>query len=82
MGRSGKAAVALIATVVVLVFFLAPVTFWFNLRVGPAGYTQTVPVYRSLGCAVLGLGDLYAPEWFGFSFGCGIPVPIPSSRIT
>jgi len=72
-----KVVVVVVAVVIVMAFFLAPVAFWFDLRAGPVGYTQTVPVYRSLGCATVGLGDLYAPRWFGFSLGCDIPVPIP-----
>jgi hypothetical protein len=38
------------------------------------------PVYRSLGCATSGLGDLYAPsagvniiKGFHFHLGCNIP---------
>jgi hypothetical protein len=68
----------LVAVVIVLVFLFAPVAFWFTMRAGPVGYESATPVYRSLGCATIGYGDLYAPGWFGFSFGCEIPVPIPS----
>ena len=69
----------MIAAVIVLAFFFAPVAFWFNERGGPAIVLEKVgpPVYRSLGCTTIGYGDLYAPGWFGFSFGCNIPVPIP-----
>lgn len=66
-----------VAAVVVIVFFLAPVVWWFNLGSPIAGERVSNPVYRSLGCATLGYGDLYAPSWFGFSLGCEIPVPIP-----
>jgi hypothetical protein len=75
--RLRRAALVLVVAVAILAFFLAPVAFWHNLRAGPVGSTSSTPVYRSLGCATLGYGDLYAPGWFGFSLGCTIPVPIP-----
>jgi hypothetical protein len=76
---SRKVAVVVIAAVLVMVFFFAPIAFWLNERGGPALVVERVgpPVYRSLGCIVIGYGDLYAPGWFGFSFVCDIPVPIP-----
>ena len=77
MRRSRKVAVVVIAAVVVLAFFLAPVVWWFNLGSPIAGEKMAIPVYRSLGCVTLGYGDIYAPGWFGFSFGCNISVPIP-----
>jgi hypothetical protein len=78
LSRRAAVAVSLAVVVAAAVFFLAPVSFWFNE--GPPFYTAHpvyTPVYRSLGCAALGVGDLYAPGWFGFSLGCGIPVPVP-----
>ncbi|MDG6923313.1 MAG: hypothetical protein JRN67_08490 [Nitrososphaerota archaeon] len=78
MRSSAKVAIACIVIVVVLaIFFLAPVLFWFNSGPVIAGQTAKVPVYRSLGCATIGYGDLWAPNWFGFHLGCTIPVPIP-----
>jgi len=77
--RSRKVAVVVIAAVMVLAFFFAPIAFWLNERGAPAFVVEGAgsPVYRSLGCITIGYGDLYAPGWFGFSFGCDIPVPIP-----
>ncbi len=64
-----KAATIIIAIAIVSVYFFVPVVFWMSSG-APA---KSVPVYRSLGCATLGLGDLYAPGLFGFNFGCQIP---------
>ncbi len=73
---------------IVLTFFFAPLFFWTNARPPvPPAYFNTpglgLPVYRSLGCAILGYGDLYSPgavklggeryPAFGLSFGCKIP---------
>jgi hypothetical protein len=77
MRRVAKVVVAIAVVVVLAFFFLAPVALWLNLGSPIAGQTMSVPVYRSLGCATVGIGDLYAPTWSGFSFGCKIPVPIP-----
>jgi hypothetical protein len=77
MRRPTKVIAAVIATIMVVVFFFAPVVWWFNMGSPIAGVRMTTPVYRSLGCATLGYGDLYAPGWFGFSFGCNIPVIMP-----
>ena len=71
--------VKIVLTSVIVLFFLAfffvPVTFWFYA--GSPGAGVHFPVYRSLGCATVGFGDLYAPNWFGLSIGCQIPVPMP-----
>ncbi len=79
--NEGMKRISMVITIIVavglLVFFLAPVSLWFNSGSPIAGETMSVPVYRSLGCATVGFGDLYAPSWFGFSFGCSIPVPLP-----
>ena len=77
MRRGPRTFIVIMVAVTVLAFLYAPVVFWFNLRAGPVGSQFTTPVYRSLGCATFGYGDLYAPGWFGFSLGCTIPVPIP-----
>ncbi|MDE1852968.1 MAG: hypothetical protein KGI38_04370 [Thaumarchaeota archaeon] len=78
MGRTAKVVVTVVAVAIVLtVVFFAPVSYWFTESAGPAGYQSSIPVYRSLGCALTGFGDLYAPGWFGFSLGCSIPVPLP-----
>jgi len=76
--------------VIILLFFLAPVVFWKNDTPPiPPAYFRTpglaLPVYRSFGCAIFGVGDLYSPgadklggnsyPAFGFSFGCAIPYP-------
>ena len=75
-GRT-KVVALIIAFGLVALFFLAPVSFWFTIRGGPVGYTSSAPVYRSLSCVTLGIGDLYSPESFGFSFGCFIPISLP-----
>lgn len=77
MGRTTKAITIIVALGVLAFFLFAPVSFWFTETAGPVGYTSSVPVYRSFGCATIGYGDLYSPDWFGFSFGCSIPVPLP-----
>jgi len=77
MRRAVEAAgIGTAAVVVLAFFFLAPVVFWFNEYppiVGQRTPANAMPVYRSLGCATVGIGDLYAPSWFGFSFGCQPP---------
>jgi len=78
MRRNTKVAVVVIVVVLAsLAFFLAPIAFWFNSGSPIAGESAKMSVYRSLGCVTVGLGDLYSPNWFGFSFGCQIPVPMP-----
>jgi tetrahydromethanopterin S-methyltransferase subunit D len=78
MRRIAKlAAAGLVVVVAVGFFFLAPMSFWYYQGGGPVGAEFHIPVYRSLGCATVGMGDLYSPGWFGFSFGCSIPVPVP-----
>jgi hypothetical protein len=74
MRRVAKAAVVSIVIVFTLCFFLAPVVFWFGDSSLPV---NTNPVYRSLGCATVGLGDEYAPGMFGFRFGCNSPIIFP-----
>jgi hypothetical protein len=74
MRRVAKVVTVSIVVIFTVFFFLAPVIFWFSdsSLVGNGN-----PVYRSLGCATLGLGDEYAPNMFGFRFGCKSPVIIP-----
>ena len=78
MRRATKAAaVATGAVVVVAFFFLAPVVFWYDQQPPIEGQQVTAyaaPVYRSLGCAAVGVGDMYSPGWFGLSFGCRPPI--------
>jgi hypothetical protein len=72
--------IIIVITVILLAFyFFAPVVYWFNGAGGPAfqGPPPNIPVYQSPGCATFGIGDLYAPSWFGFHLGCDIPEPIP-----
>lgn len=76
MRRVTKAVTVVVVIGLVAFFFFAPVVHWYSLGSPIAGQTADIPVYRSLGCAIVGLGDLYAPNWFGFSFGCNIPVPL------
>ena len=77
MRRIAKAALIGIGIVAAMAFFLAPISYWFSVGPAFAGDSWRTPIYRSLGCATLGLGSLYAPDWFGFSLGCEIPVPVP-----
>jgi hypothetical protein len=80
-----------IILVIVLLFFFAPILYWTSVRPPvPPAYFNTpglaLPVYRSLGCSLLGYGDLYSPgsvklgglkyPAFGFSLGCKIPYPV------
>jgi hypothetical protein len=68
--------IALGATVVVIViaFFFAPVLYWENISPTAVG---NWPIYRSLGCATLGIGALYGPNHggaiIGYHFGCKNP---------
>lgn len=76
--RRASVAIATIVVVGLLAFFFfAPVVYQYSLGSPIAGQTADIPIYSSLGCATVGLGVLYAPNWFGFSFGCTIPWPIP-----
>lgn len=75
MRRAKKVVVVGIAVAIALVFFLAPVMFW--TRVG-ATLPGMAPVYRSLGCQILGVGDIYSPNSFGFRLGCDIREPYAS----
>jgi|GEM_PF-2346689 hypothetical protein len=74
MRRVKKAAVVGIAVAIALVFFLAPVSYWYTIPVGRivchqlgpleggcpvALFETTAPVYRSLGCQTMGIGVLY-----------------------
>jgi hypothetical protein len=69
------AVVGIVVVLASLAFFLAPVNLWFNSGSRVAGQMFNIPVYRSLGCATVGFGDLYSPNWFGFRFGCNLPFP-------
>jgi hypothetical protein len=60
----------LVAVVAVAAFFLAPVEYYRNVG-ARAGAPD--PVYRSFGCATLGLGVLYGQGSFGLLLGCEIP---------
>jgi sterol desaturase/sphingolipid hydroxylase (fatty acid hydroxylase superfamily) len=77
MRRITKAVIVVVVIGLVGFFFFAPVIYWYSLGSPVARQTADIPLYRSLGCATMGFGDLYAPNWFGFSFGCNIPVPLP-----
>ena len=69
--------IAAMAAAIALVFFLAPVAFWYNAYGGQAGVpgkTTLHPVYRSLGCYLSGAGDTYAPNLGGFRWGCQGPL--------
>ena len=74
MKRRTVALAGIAVVVVVAFFFLAPIAFWYNSGSPMAGQIVSLPVYRSLGCATLGMGVLYSPSWFGFMFGCQAPV--------
>jgi hypothetical protein len=74
MRRARKMAVACIIIVGILVFFFAPIVFWFSTgpeyQAYPHRSLNITPVYRSLGCVTVGYGDIYAPDWFGLVLGC------------
>jgi hypothetical protein len=63
-----------VVAVVVLVFFFAPIVYWFSTgpyyQAFPHPSLDVTPVYRSLGCVTLGVGDSYGPDWFGLVVGC------------
>jgi hypothetical protein len=67
-------ATVLYVVVVVLFFFLSPVILWFN---DSSLLGNGNPIYHSPGCAAFGLGDEYAPDWFGFRLGCKSPTIFP-----
>lgn len=75
---TNKAAMTVaVAVVLILFFLLAPVAFWHNEGPPIAGasvHVSQIPIYRSLGCATVGVGDLYAPTWFGLKMGCRPPI--------
>jgi hypothetical protein len=77
MRRRTKALGVALAVVLVGAFFFAPVILRVTYGSPIAIQKMSVPVYESLGCATIGYGVLYAPNWFGFSLGCKIPVPVP-----
>ena len=69
------AAIAAIVVVASLAFFfLAPVVYWFSAgpeyQAYPHPSLERTPVYRSLSCVTVGVGDIYGPGWFGLAFGC------------
>jgi hypothetical protein len=91
MRRKTKVAAGGFVLAIVLVFFFAPMLYWTSARPPiPPAYFNTpglaLPVYRSLGCAILGYGVLYSPgsvtvgglqyPAFGFSLGCNTPYPV------
>jgi len=79
MRRLVQVAVGGVAVIALLVFLFAPIMFWYDatapLIVNPN--SPSLPVYRSLGCAAIGFGDLYSPHWFGLSLGCQVQFPFP-----
>ena len=79
MKRSSKVAVVSVAVIVGSVFFLVPLSYWYTQDCGTIGFvcgvTGSHPVYRSLGCAAVGVGTLYSPDWFGPRLGCRVFPP-------
>ena len=87
-----KVAIGSAAVVALIVFFFAPMVFWYTAScsglecpVGCGGIAiqycpkpPTYAVYESLGCATIGVGTVYSPHWFGLSFGCQVGYPFPS----
>jgi len=65
--RKTKVALASLAVVVMLAFFLAPISYWFSQHGPLNGSNQTIVAYRSLGCLLLGIGDSY------YTAGDGLP---------
>jgi hypothetical protein len=77
MRRSAKVTAVIVATAIVLVFFFAPIVYWFGI--GPAYATPhptSIPVYRSASCSVLGmnwgLGVTYSQ--YLAANGCANPI--------
>ncbi|QQG48921.1 MAG: hypothetical protein HY247_00985 [archaeon] len=69
-------AASLVAVAAVGVFFLAPVSYWYDWACGGLvayGGCAAHPVYRSLGCMFLGYGDTYSPGIWDLRFGCNGP---------
>lgn len=78
-GKSRAILVTVVVVVIFAIFFLAPVLYWFNASPMVGG---NLPVYRSVGCRVVGIGDLYAPNWFGIRLGCHISPHLPTPVTT
>jgi hypothetical protein len=77
-----KVAVIGLAVIVLLAFFFIPVILVASWR--PPVNTAPYPIYGSLGCVVMGLGDTYALNalnWQGLHFGCHVP-PQPTWNST
>jgi len=83
--------IVVISIAVLSFLFLAPVLYWTSVPPPiPPAYARTpglqLPIYRSLGCAIFGYGDLFSPGGvtlggvyypaFVFSFGCKIPYQV------
>jgi hypothetical protein len=72
MRRVTKVAIAAVVSVALIAFFFfAPVFYWFAFST--VSFLPHQPVYRSLGCATVGFGDVYSPGYGGFIFGCALP---------
>ena len=61
MQTGRKVALAGIACILIVAFFFGPVLYWVSIG--------SWPIYRSAGCATVGLGEVYAPH-FGWHLGC------------
>ena len=70
--------IALGIIIVLAFFFFAPILFFVSIGGWPAGTSTDTPIYRSLGCATIGLGVLYAPSWSYYHLGCTYTGPSPS----
>jgi len=68
MRKKAKIALGIFAVVTVIAFFfLAPVVYWKNVSPALGGFW---PIYRSLGCATIGVGVAYGSGVIGYQLSC------------
>jgi hypothetical protein len=68
MRKKAKTVLGAFAVVMVIAFFLlAPVVYWKNVSPANGGF---LPIYRSLGCATIGVGAAYGTGVIGYQLSC------------
>ena len=73
MRLAAKAAICFTVTIVLAIFFMAPMAYQETATCSPlvcSVHTQSYLVFQSLGCKTIGIGTIYSPQWFGLGFGC------------
>jgi hypothetical protein len=66
--------------IAVVFFFLVPAFYWFSEPSAIVYYDTSLYVYRSLGCATIGIGTTYYPantpgNYSGLQIGCKMVLP-------